>query len=263
MSWAYDALGRVTGKGQTIGTVTQSVGYSYTNGDLISLITPSGQTVVYSYVNHRINSIMVNGTAILSGVTYDPFGPANAWSWGNGTTVSRTFDQDGNPSQFISAGTTNGYTVDNASRITGLSDSGLTSNSFTFGYDLLDRVTSGTSSAITRGYSYDANGNQLATTGTVAFTDSIATTSNQLNSTTGGIARTYGYDAAGNTLGYGGNSFTFNQRGRMSSANFGGATYYVYNALGQLIEKYSTGRATLLVYDEAWAAAGSVDTTLG
>jgi YD repeat-containing protein len=41
MSWAYDALGRVTGKGQTVGTVTQSVGYSYTNGDLISLITPS------------------------------------------------------------------------------------------------------------------------------------------------------------------------------------------------------------------------------
>jgi hypothetical protein len=35
--------------------------------------------------------------------------------------------------------------------------------------------------------------------GKVAFTDSIATTSNQLNSTTGGIACTYSYDAAGNT----------------------------------------------------------------
>jgi hypothetical protein len=45
------------------------------------------------------------------------------------------------------------------------------------------------------------------------------------------------YDAAGNTTGYGSKSYTFNQRGRMSSANVGGATYYVYNALGQLIEK--------------------------
>jgi RHS repeat-associated protein len=261
MSWAYDALGRVTGKGQTIGTVTQSVGYSYTNGDLITLVTPSGQTVVYSYVNHRINSILVNGAAILSAVTYDPFGPANAWTWGNGTTVSRTFDQDGNPSQFVTAGVTNGYTVDNASRITGLSDSGLSTNSWTFGYDLLDRVNSGTSSAITEGYTYDANGNRLTTTGAVPSTETVASSSNQISSTSGSIVRTYSYDAAGNTLGYGSNAYTFNQRGRMSSANVGGATYYVYNALGQLIEKYFTGGTTLLVYDEAGHILGEYTAT--
>ena len=252
LSWSYDALGRVTGKGQTIGTVTQSVGYAYSNGDLISLVTPSGQTVVYGYTNHRISSITVNGTTILSGVTYDPFGPANAWTWGNATTVSRTFDQDGNPSQFITAGATNGYSIDNASRITAISDSGLSSNSWTFGYDSLDRVNSGTSSAITEGYSYDANSNRLTTTGGVPSAETIATSSNQLNSTTGSIARTYSYDAAGNTLGYASNSYTFNQRGRMSQATvIGAATNYLYNALGQLIQKSGNGGTTLLMYDEA------------
>jgi RHS repeat-associated protein len=252
LSWTYDVLGRVTGKGQTIGTVTQSVGYAYTNGDLVSLITPSGQTVTYGYTNHRITSVSVNGTTLLSGVTYDPFGPANAWTWGNATTVSRAFDQDGNPSQITTAGATNGYTVDNASRITAISDSGLASNSWTFGYDPLDRVNSGTSSAITEGYSYDANSNRLTTTGAVPSTETIAVSSNQLSSTTGSMARTYSYDAAGNTLGYASNSYTFNQRGRMSQATVvGAATNYIYNALGQLIEKSGNGGTTLLMYDEA------------
>jgi len=252
MSWTYDGLGRVTGKGQVNGIITQSVGYGYSNGDLVSLVTPSGQTVTYGYTNHRITSVSVNGTTILSGVAYDPFGPANAWTWGNATTTSRTYDQDGNPSQIITAGVTNGYTVDNASRITEISDSGLSSDSWTFGYDLLDRVNSGTSSAITEGYTYDANSNRLTTTGVVPSAETIATSSNQLSSTTGSIARTYSYDAAGNTTSYAGNAYTFNQRGRMSEVQVGtNETDYIYNALGQLIRKSGAGGTTLLMYDEA------------
>jgi RHS repeat-associated protein len=262
LSWTYDTLGRVTGKGQKVGTVTKSVGYAYVNGDLTSLVTPSGQTIVYAYANHRITSITVNGTVLLSSATYDPFGPATGWTWGNSTASTRGFDKDGNPSQIVTAGVTNGYTVDYASRITGLSDSGVSSNSFTFGYDLLDRVTSGTSTGKTRGYTYDANSNRFTTTGTVAFTDAIAPTSNQLSSTSGSIARTYGYDTAGNTTSYTGDSFTFNKRGRMSQAIVNGsASNYVYNALGQLIHKSGNGGNTLLMYDEAGHILGEYSST--
>jgi YD repeat-containing protein len=66
LSWSYDALGRVIGKGQTVGTVTKSVGYAYTNSDLTTLTTPSGQKVVYSYnSNHQIVSVSINGTTLL------------------------------------------------------------------------------------------------------------------------------------------------------------------------------------------------------
>jgi YD repeat-containing protein len=109
---------------RTLGTCDQRVGYAYTNGDLTALVTPSGQTITYGYTNHRITSITVGSTTLLSGVTYDPFGPVTGWTWGNGTTVSRSYDEDGNPNLIVSAGVTNGYTVDNASRITGTSDSG-------------------------------------------------------------------------------------------------------------------------------------------
>ncbi len=252
LSWTYDPLGRVTGKGQTVAGVTKSVGYSFTNGDMTSLVTPSGQTITYTYSNHRITSILVGSTTLLSGVTYDPFGPPTGWTWGNSTTVSRAFDQDGNPHQIVTAAVTNAYTVDNASRITGLSDSGLSTNTWTFGYDTLDRVTSGVNSAKSRGYTYDANSNRLTTTGTTASTEIISTTNNRLNSTSGGIVRTYGYDNAGNTTSYTGDTFNFKQRGRMSSATVtAGTTNYLYNALGQLIEKSGNGSTTLLVYDEA------------
>jgi RHS repeat-associated protein len=152
----------------------------------------------------------------------------------------------------VTAGATNGYTVDNASRITAISDPGLAANSWTFGYDLLDRVNSGTSTATTRGYAYDPNSNRLTTTGTTASTETIAAASNRLSSTTGGLVRTYSYDATGNTLGYASNSYTFNQRGRMNQATVSGAaTNYLYNAIGQLIQKSGNGGTTILMYDEA------------
>jgi RHS repeat-associated protein len=262
MSWAYDANGRVTGKGQTVASITKSVGYSYTNGDLISLVTPSGQTITYGYTNHRITSIMVGSTSLLSGVTYDPFGPATGWTWGNGTTTSKTFDMDGNPSQIVTAGVTNIYSVDDASRITKLTDGGLSSNTWSFtAYDLLDRIKTASSSAKSRGYTYDANGNVQSISGTSASTETVSTTNNQLSSTTGAIARTYSYDLAGNAS-FTGEQFTFNQRGRMSVAvSSAGTTNYVYNAVGQLIEKSGNGGTTLLVYDEAGHTLGEYTST--
>jgi RHS repeat-associated protein len=262
MDWTYDALGRVNGKGQVVAGVTKSVGYSYTNGDLATLVTPSGQSVTYGYTNHRITSISVNGTTILSGATYDPFGPVTGWTWGNTTTVSRSYTEDGVPNQIVTAGATNGYTEDNALRITGISDSGLSSNTWAFGFDVLDRVTSGSSSALSRGYTYDANNNMLTETGTVAYAASVTSTNNQIASTSGGVVRAYGYDSAGNTTSYTGDIFTFNQRGRMSSASVSaGTTNYIYNALGQLIEKSGNGGTTLLMYDETGHILGEYSST--
>jgi YD repeat-containing protein len=213
-------------------------------------------------LNKKKLAVKVNSTTLLSGVTYDPFGPATGWTWGNSTTSSRAYDEDGLPHQFTSAAVTYGYTPDSASRITGITDSGLSSDSFTFIYDLLDRVKKGSSTNKNRGYTYDANGNRLTTTGTTASTETISTTSNRLSSTSGGIVRTYGYDAAGNTTSFTGETFTFNDRGRMATAtSSAGETNYVYNALGQLIEKSGNGGTTLLVYDEAGHLLGEYSST--
>lgn len=249
LAWSYDGLGRVVGKGLTINSVNLSVGYGYTNGDRTSLVTPSGQSVAYGYnSNHQVTSIKVNGTTVVSGVTYEPFGGVNGWAWGDGSTVSRSFNGDGLVSQIVTAGVTLGYNFDNANRITGISDSSNSALSWTYGYDVLDRLTSATTSAITDGWTYDADGNQLTQTGATPNTFSVSATSNQLTAITGTLTRSYSYDGAGHTTGYGSLAFTYNDRGRMQAAS---NTNYLYNALGQMIEKSNSSGTTVFMQDES------------
>jgi RHS repeat-associated protein len=252
LAWSYDTLGRVVGKGLTVGSVNLSVGYSYVNGDLTTMVTPSGQTITYGYANHQITSVSVNGAAIVTGATHEPFGNVNGWKWGNSTSVSRTYDTDEKITQINTAADTILFGYDNAFRISGITDTGISANTWTLGYDVLDRLTSAAETATTLGWTYDANGNRLSQTGTNPSTFAPSATSNLLNSIMGALARTYAYDAAGNTTGYSSDSFFYNQRGRMTSATVGSSsTNYIYSALGQMIEKSGPGGSTYLMYDEA------------
>ena len=100
--------------------------------------------------NHQVTSVSVNGTTVLNGVTYEPLGPVNGWAWGNDTTAICTHDTDGKIAAAVSAGTKT-YSYDNAFRITGIADTSPGAANWTYGYDALDRITSGTSPFITRG----------------------------------------------------------------------------------------------------------------
>ncbi len=222
----------------------------------------SGQTVTYGYTNHHISSISINGTTLLSGVVYDPFGPATAWTWGNSTAVSRTFDLDGLPSQIVTADATDGYTVDEAMRIKQISDSAVTTNNWAFTYDALDRVLDGERLIKASGLHLRCEWQPTDHHGTTASMETIDTVSNKLLSVSGGLVRTYTYFADGSVQSDGTNSFTYNQRGRMSSAtNSGGTTNYLYNALGQLIQKSGNGGTTMLMYDEAGHLLGEYSST--
>ena len=249
MSWSYDGLGRVTNKSQTLGSVTKSVSYGYTSGNLTSMTTPSGQSVVYGYnSNHQITSVQVNGTYVLSNVLYDPFGPVRGWTWGNGTLAVRTYDTDGKVSQVDSAGL-NTYGYDDAFRITGITDTTNGALSWTYGYDLLDRLTSGSKTGLSQTFTYDANGNRLTQGGTSSTTYTISSTSNRLSSTSGALVRTYTYDAAGNVLTYSNLTYTYNNRGRMKTSKVGSTTTtYVYNATraaGEEVRRMQRGRCSI------------------
>jgi RHS repeat-associated protein len=209
--------------------------------------------VTYGYTNHRITSISINGSVLLSGVTYEPFGSANKWTWGDAVSETRSFNTDGNLSsvQISSPAENWSFGYDNALRISSAADTFGSGYSWTEGYDTLDRLTSSAKTGTSFGWTYDTNGNRLTQTGTSASTFTSSTTSNRLASVSGGLTRTYGYDAAGNTTSFTGDTFSYNQRGRLASSTVSAsATNYVYNALGELIEKSGNGGTTLLVYDE-------------
>ncbi len=261
LSWGYDALGRVISKSQTVNGVTKSVGYVFTSGDLTTLITPSGQMVTYGYnANHQVTSMTVNGTTVLNNVTYEPLGPVNGWTWGNATTTARTYTQDGAISQISSNGVKN-YTYDNALRITGITDTSTGSANWTYGYDALDRITSGTSASVARGWTYDANGNRRTETGSSPSTYTISPSSNRISSITGSLARTYGYDAAGNTTSYSSMTATYNDAGRLKTVSNGSSTEtLIYDALGHRIETSGGAAGTVLYwYDEQGHLLGEYD----
>ena len=261
LAWSFDALGRVTDKTQVVGGISKSVGYGYTSGDLTTLTTPSGQQITYTFNgNHQIASIAVNGGTVVTSVGYEPLGPVNGWTWGNGTTTTRTYDLDGKIGQLVSNGT-KAYTYDNAFRITGITDTSSGASNWTYGYDALDRITSGSSSSISRGWTYDANGNRLTETGSSPSTYSIAPASNQITAIAGTLARTYGYDAAGHITSYSSMTATYNNAGRLKTVSNGSATEtLVYNALGQRIATSGGAAGTVLYwYDEQGHLLGEYD----
>jgi RHS repeat-associated protein len=169
--WTYTAQGRVASRtevdSQIIAGSTYTLNYGYNSaGQLTSLQMPSGSTVNYTYNgNNQISamSVTVGGvtTPILSNVTYEPFGAVRGWTWGNGATVIRSHDSDGNVAVISSTGLHLSYQYDDAQRITGMTDLDNSALNWTYGYDALDRLTSATRGGTTLAWTYDANGNRL------------------------------------------------------------------------------------------------------
>jgi RHS repeat-associated protein len=269
LSWTYDAQGRVTGKGQVVGSITKSIGYGYNaNGQMASMVLPSGTTITYGYnANNQVTSVTLNGSpalTILNNIKYDPFGPITGWAWGNSTISSRVFDSDGKLTDIASAGQrTFGY--DDALRITGVTDVTDSAQSWTLGYDLLDRLNAATRTGLAIGYTYDASGNRLSQTGTSPSTYSMSGSSNKLTSTSGVLSRSYSYDAVGNTIASGATVHSYNNANRMKTGRLAGGsdTTYIYNALGQRVKKSGGAIANPIyfMHDETGHLVGEYDSS--
>ena len=208
VDYVYNVNGRLTSKTAVLTGSTNpndALTYAYNAaGQLTTMTTPSGQTITYSYGAASSNSpgkvtgIQLNGTDLIKGSVYAPFGPNGGWTWGNsGTSLGsipplnqhlRIFDRDYRPSAISSdpEGYNRNLTWDQANRITGITTpSGLTlpgisnagSLNQAFAYDQLDRLTAfnagvsgATSTATGQGllpaetFTYDGIGNRKTRT---------------------------------------------------------------------------------------------------
>ena len=233
-NWSYDSHGRVTQKAQNVGGSALTTQYVYDSaGQLLSAALPSGKVIGYSWANGQISALTLNGDPLVSGIVYAPFGGPQGWVYANGETVVRSYDQDGR----IASHALGAVSYDNASRITGISQSNLSvlNGTKAYDYDMLNRLTSFNDGTSSISYSYDANGNRSSqVTGGGAAGGSTPPPSNPITPIS-----TFTYDAAG----------------RLSVAN--GATYQ-YNGLGQRVRKGAES-TTLFAYDEAGQISGEYD----
>lgn len=275
-TYAYDVHGRVTGKTQVVGSVSQHVGYAYNAaGQLSTITTPSNQAIGYGYTNNQVTSVTVNGVNVLTNAQYFPFGEVAKWTWGNGQTYQRVYDADGRIQSVTIAGATRSYGFDAASRITALTDTqGATSTPTAIGYDNLDRLTSAQGNVpggYDLAYAYDLIGNRTSqtltlvsstSTGPQIRTYSYDPASNRLTGLSN-PATSYTYDAVGNTTGDGTFTFGYSGRDRLVSVVQGGSTVatYKHNAFGERVQKTVAGATRLFMYDEDGHLLGEYDGT--
>jgi len=297
-TYAHDALGRLTTKTTTISGKTFTTSYSWGDTgsamDKLTAITyPSGTKVNYAYDAQgyvsgvTVNPVNANGVGVsgstvtlLNGISYNAENKVTGWLWVDGKARTIAYDSNGMVTAYnlgdalgtgSAAGNLRTVARDAAGRITGYShtNNGTAQTSLNqgFGYDNLNRLLSASLAGSSTQYSYDETGNRTSKTiaGTT-YTNTVASTSNRLTQTQDvpGTAAIQ-YDAAGHITNDGSNSFTYSDRGRMTSAtNAGGTVSYQYNGLNQRVYKSGptalvpTGSAYYL-YDEQGQLLGEYD----
>ncbi|WP_363798033.1 RHS repeat-associated core domain-containing protein [Lysobacter firmicutimachus] len=269
LKYCYDRFGRVVRKIQSVDAQSFTLRYAYTlSGELSALTYPDG--AVADYVRDAQGRIVEIGvtpaggvrSVLLNNVGYLPFGPATGWTYGNGRSLSRTYDLDYRAKTIFdpaAGGLSLGYGYNEAGELTELKDGLQSAFLARYDYDALGRLKitrDGPTGTPLETYGYDATGNRtsLLRAGTTT-TYTYPATSHRLTDV-GGIAR--GYDAVGNTTSIGGaaKEFVYNANDRMSQVKLGGvvARSYRYNAKGERVAAsngVSGPVALYTLYDEA------------
>ena len=191
--YQYDAFGNAT--------ALPGLRYAHDSvGRLRSLTYPSGARVSYTYdAAGQVSGVdlTVAGVtqSLASAFAYTAFGPLTGLTYGNGLTLTQSFDTAYRMTvQTIPGVLALAYPQYDANGNLTARDDTLTSQPETYAYDALDRLAGATGPFGSRGYAYDQNGNRTAL-GATAY--SYTPNSNRLDAI--GSADVL-LDANGNTL---------------------------------------------------------------
>ncbi len=213
-AYVYDPRGNVVQENHVVGGRSYITSYAYDLANHVAQITyPSGRIVSYTRdTMGRIGGVATQANssavpvAVASSATYAPFGPLTSLTYGNGLTLSVSYDQDYQPSARLVTGAASvqdlAYGVDADGNITGITDHLATARSQVFQYDSLSRLTYASGLYGALAYGYDAIGNRTSQSGgttNLAETYTYAANSNQLQSVVNGsTTRSLGYSPTGN-----------------------------------------------------------------
>ncbi len=264
IQYSYDQNGHLLTEVRTLNSIPYTTSYNYDNaGDLAGIIYPSGRTLIYTRdAMGRISQIdcSKNGTVttVVKQVSYQAFGGIQSYVNGAGRTISRSFDLDGRINSYTLNNQTKNLGYDAASNITSLTD--VNNVNTMLSYDGLNRLTSSLTPTSSRTYGYDANGNRISqVTGAASNSLSYSSASNKLIQIAGAQVASYGTDANGSITNNGNSQFSYDARGRMTSAvTSAGNVQFTVNALGQRVQKITPNGTTLFHYDAGGKLIGEV-----
>jgi len=284
-TYCYDLRGNVTKKMQVTNGVTLTTQYSYTQGNRLTSITyPSGGITTYTRDTlGRVKTITwkanasATPTTLVSNATYYPFGPLNVLTYGDGHTLTKTYDQD-YAIDAVGSSLTDGLQLDldvdvMGNIVSAVKPSGQASRVVlpnypnTYVYDPLYRLTDVIPGGLVVGtlesYTYNATGDRLGVTLNGGHTQVYTYEDGSHHLTAiGSTARTY--DANGNTLTGAGATLTYDNRNRLSqSVGLNGTALYGYNGRGERVSKSQSGLEASSLWVPAIYAYGESGQLLG
>ena len=256
--YRYDLRGNLISETRTDGPLITTITYAYDNADrLVTLGYPSGHQVHYAYdAVGQVSTVTLErpdaSTQILAdNLQYLPFGPLKAMTYGNGLSLSRSYDLDYRlVGQHIPGLLDDAYAINAVDNLTAWYDGLDPTRDQSFDYDALDRLITAQGSYGDLGYTYDANGNRLSRTQDLA-TDTylIDLASNRLTEIQGGLGDLFSYDAAGNITASAQGEFGYDDSNRLVSYSAPGITArYAYNGQGERVSKTVNGLTTRFRY---------------
>ena len=264
--YCYDRFGSVVRKVQTVtGGSTLMVGATYNSArKLLAMTLPSGAIVTYTRnAAGQVTRVDAKPTAasaqvtLVSSVSYLPYGPVQAITYGNGRVMSKAFDlnygidslNDGVPAD----GLYENYTLDAAGNVTSVIEG--TNTARQFEYDGVNRLKAQKNGAATvEGFTYDAAGNRLSKTVSGTTTTYVYASGSHRLTNAGSQLRQY--DANGNTTWIGAQfQMTYDERNRLANVIQNGVTTrtHLYNGKGERVAKWYPGAPAnnlQFVYDE-------------
>lgn len=237
---AYDARGNVTKRAVQTGGVTYTTTFVYDPSNKLLMIgLPNGGYLFYGRDNNRrlaTVSTLANGvdTPVLSAASYRPDGQPTSLTYGNGETITHSYDTGGR--RTTTTRSVNGTTETFTWNLEGeLVQRAIFSDAKTYQYDALGRlIKEGTPTTTLQSFAYDANGNRLSN-GSNTYT--YTANSNRM-ATRKGVSITL--DAAGNTTANSlGQTYTWDTHGHYSQFSLSGVkkATYLYNSQHQRVQK--------------------------
>jgi RHS repeat-associated protein len=226
--------------------------YTYDAGNRVSQVTASSGTQA-TYTRDDLGRVIgvraiVDGQqkALISGRNYRADGLPTAQFFGNGLVESRSYDLSGRLKQINLAGEVWNHEYDWNSNLT-LRQSPAGTDQFE--YDELNRLDGFTLGNLSpASYTYDKNGNRLSETlNGATYQHDYFNASNRMLSRAGSPVS---HDEVGNRTSHGLRALTYNSANRLYQVLEQGLVVatYVYNGLGQRVQKITNSGTTLYHY---------------
>ncbi|KYK34393.1 MAG: hypothetical protein AYK19_12145 [Theionarchaea archaeon DG-70-1] len=266
VEYTYDYWNRLTNKSRHISQDTFSVSYEYDVANRLTKLTyPDNMEILYSHDDlDRTTEIKryvdgSNDEILMDNAQYDTESLLTQFDYGNDLQATFTYDsRDRLSSIDVKDGETSyldlDYTYDNSSNITqivnGWRDTSSDWNSETesYSYDGLNRLTSASCTSWSFTYSYDKVGNRTAK-------DSITYTINSVNEVTAlSDGTSFTYDSNGNrtqkTKGSDTWDYTYDYANRLTKVEKNSTTEgeYVYDGVGKRLQAIENSATTTYIY---------------